>query len=62
MNSGTLHGTVYLQSGEDVIRNSHRIIGDVLTGAQDDRVGNSGLIDGLVNLGDGNELYRGGGG
>lgn len=43
----------------DLIRNFGSITGDVVLRGRDDVVVNGGLIDGRVDLGDGNDLYRG---
>ncbi len=62
-NSGQITGTVDLGDGVDVVRNTGVIEGDVLLGAGDDEYdGRGGVVTGIVDGGDGNDVIRGGDG
>ncbi|WP_275228356.1 calcium-binding protein [Novosphingobium album (ex Liu et al. 2023)] len=60
---GRIEGEVVLFRGDDVMENRGAIVGDVLMGEGDDRVDSEGgTIEGLVDLGFGNDVYIGGSG
>jgi Ca2+-binding RTX toxin-like protein len=61
LNTGTINGDIDLQLGKDVVENRGVINGDILMGDQDDLVDNTGggVINGLVDLGYGEDEYRG---
>ena len=62
INTGTISaGTtaVFSAAGADLLRNSGHIVGNVLLGGGDDRFyGIGGQVDGTVDLGVGNDIYR----
>ncbi len=62
-NSGQIIGTVDLGNGIDRVTNTGIIDGDVLLGAGDDEYdGRGGVLNGIVDGGDGNDVIRGGDG
>ena len=62
-NSGLIEGKVMLGSGEDSIRNTNRIVGDVdLSGGDDIYDGELGTVTGTVRGSDGNDHLKGGAG
>ncbi|MCA1652600.1 MAG: FG-GAP-like repeat-containing protein, partial [Sphingomonadales bacterium] len=60
-NSGTITGEIILSSGNDIIDNSSQIIGDVTLGDGNDSYnGGSGVLQGTLYAGAGNDLLIGG--
>ncbi|HEY7808481.1 MAG TPA: hypothetical protein VIC34_14895, partial [Croceibacterium sp.] len=61
--TGVLKGEVYFGGGDDVLNNSGSIVGNVLMGDGNDVFDNStGTLQGMTNLGFGDDLFRGGAG
>lgn len=62
INFGTIAGTKYAaviaSVNDDVVKNFGTITGDVFTSHGNDRVVNGGLIDGTVDLFNGDDVYR----
>ena len=65
-NDGFIQGSLRLQGGEnsslayaDTLINSGTIVGDVVMGYGGDRINNTGLIEGTIDLGDDNDVLDG---
>jgi Ca2+-binding RTX toxin-like protein len=61
LTGGTINGLIYLQRGDDLVENAGTINGDLYMGEGADTVDTrAGVIDGVSDLGWGNDVYKGG--